>query len=188
MLKVIVCAISALLLLSVGLAAPSSAHKTVSVDKYDIEAGWGVEPPVVGLRNSVVLTVVERGEAEGHATGVTHVFRGLEATIFFGGESKTIAFNPDNLPGKYYSPIIPTKTGTYMLQVQGDLRGTPVDVKIPIEDVEHTAALNFPPVRGGGGGSSSSGGGADTAEIIAMKKAITSLQQELAKEQEKVCA
>lgn len=177
MLALSACALAVLFVLSAGLAAPSFAHTTISVDKYDIEAGWDVEPPIVGLRNSVILSVVERGEIEGQSTGVTHIFRGVEATIMFGGESKVAAFNPDNLPGHYLSPIIPTRTGTYLLQVQGDIRGTPVDIVIPIEDVEHTAALDFPPVSGGGNG----GGGADTADTIAIKKAISSLQQDVSR-------
>ena len=179
MLALSACALAVFFVLSAGLAAPSFAHTTISVDKYDIEAGWDVEPPIVGLRNSVVLSVVERGEVEGQSTGVTHVFRGVEATIMFGGESKVAAFNPDNLPGHYLSPIIPTRTGTYLLQVQGDIRGTPVDIVIPIEDVEHTAALDFPPVAGGGG--SGGGGGADAADTVAMKKAISSLQQDVSR-------
>ena len=177
MLALSACALAVFFVLSAGLAAPSFAHTTISVDKYDIEAGWDVEPPIVGLRNSVILSVVERGEVEGHSIGVTHVFRGVEATIMFGGESKVAAFNPDNLPGHYLSPIIPTRTGTYLLQVQGDIRGTPVDIVIPIEDVEHTAALDFPPVTGGGNG----GGGADAADTVAMKKAISSLQQDVSR-------
>ncbi len=176
MLALSACALAVFFVLSAGLAAPSFAHTTISVDKYDIEAGWDVEPPIVGLRNSVILSVVERGEVEGQSTGVTHVFRGVEATIMFGGESKVAAFNPDNLPGHYLSPIIPTRTGTYLLQVQGDIRGTPVDIVIPIEDVEHTAALDFPPVTGGAGG-----GGADAADTVAMKKAISSLQQDVSR-------
>lgn len=177
MLALSACALAMFFVLSIGLAAPSFAHTTISVDKYDVEAGWDVEPPIVGLRNSVILSVVERGEIEGQSTGVTHVFRGVEATIMFGGESKVAAFNPANLPGHYLSPIIPTRTGTYLLQVQGDIRGTPVDIVIPIEDVEHTAALDFPPVTGGGSG----GGGADAADTVAMKKAISSLQQDVSR-------
>lgn len=179
-LTLFACALGLFFILSVGLVAPSFAHTTIAVDKYDVESGWDVEPPIVGLRNSVILSVVERGEIEGQSTGVTHVFRGVEATILFGGESKVLTFNPANLPGHYKAPIIPTRTGTYLLQVQGDIRGTPVDIVIPIEDVEHTAALDFPPAAGGSGSGSSSGG-ADAADIIAMKKAISSLQQDISR-------
>ena len=38
------------------------AHTTIHVDKYEIEAGWGEEPPVVGLSNTIVVEVAESGE------------------------------------------------------------------------------------------------------------------------------
>ena len=180
-MRTYVFALGAFMLLAAGMVAPSFAHTTISVDKYDIEAGWGVEPPIVGLRNSLVVSVLERGEAEGQYTGVTHAMRGMEATVFYGGESKVVSFSPENLPGYYYSPIIPTKTGTYLVQLQGDLRGTPVDIKIPIEDVEHTDALDFPSVPGGSDGAAGGSGGADAAEVAAMKKAITALQQDVSR-------
>ena len=160
--------------------APSFAHTTIAVDKYDIEAGWDIEPPIVGLRNSVIVSVVERGNIEGQSTGVTHVFRGVETTIFFGGESKVITFNPDAKPGKYYSPIIPTKTGTYLVQITGDIRGTPVDVQIPIEDVEHTAALDFPS-RPASSTTVSDGNSQDAANIDALKKSVARIQSDVSK-------
>lgn len=172
-----VCILGIFALILSGMAVQSFAHKTVSVDKYDIEAGWGVEPPIVGLRNSVVISVLERGEIEGQFSGVSHALRAIDVEIFSGGESKILAFNADPRPGHYYSQIIPTKTGTYLVELKGDLRGTPIDIKIPIEDVEYTAALDFPPVRGGGDSTS----GASGAEIAALKKAIISLQQDLSK-------
>ena len=44
-----------------------------------------------------------------------------------------------------------------MVELKGEIRGVPVDVKIPIEDVEPTAILDFPP--------SSSEGAADVAAL-----------------------
>ena len=158
------------LLFSVGMIAPSFAHTTVEVGPYEIEAGWGIEPPVVGIRNDIVLKVIERGETEGSYTGITSAFKGVDVTVMFGGVSKKIDINSDPRPGYYYSPIIPTKTGTYLVELKGDLRGTAVDVKIPVEDVEPTAVLDFPP-------SSSEGAG----DVAALKNAISSLQQDVSK-------
>ena len=59
------------LLFSVGMIAPSFAHTTVHVEQYEIEAGWGIEPPVVGIRNDIVLKFTEAGETEGTRKGVT---------------------------------------------------------------------------------------------------------------------
>ena len=129
----------------IGLIVPSFAHTTVEVEQYEIEAGWGIEPPVVGIRNDIVLKIIERGENEGSYKGITSVFKGVDATVFFGGASKKIDVNSDPRPGYYFSPIIPTKTGTYMVELKGEFQGTTIDVKIPVEDVEPTAVLDFPP-------------------------------------------
>ena len=158
------------LLFSIGMIVPSFAHTTVHVEQYAIEAGWGIEPPVVGIRNDIVLKITEPGDTEGSYKGVTSVFKDVDATVFFGGASKKIDINSDVKPGYYFSPIIPTKTGTYMVELKGELRGTPIDIKIPVEDVEPTAVLDFPP-------SSSEGSG----DVTALKNAISSLQQDVSK-------
>lgn len=156
------------LLFSIGMIAPSFAHTTVEVGPYEIEAGWGIEPPVVGIRNDLVLKIIERGENEGSFTGITSVFKDVDATVMFGGASKKIDVNSDPKPGYYFSPIIPTKTGTYMVELKGEIRGATIDVKIPIEDVEPTAVLDFPPKSSEG-----------TADVAALKNAISSLQQDI---------
>lgn len=151
-----------------GTTVPLFAHTTVNVGQYEVEAGWVTEPPIVGIRNDIALKVVERGEAEGSFTGITGVFKDVDASVLFGGASKQITVNSDPRPGYYYSPIIPTKTGTYMVELQGMIGDVPVDIKIPIEDVEPTAILDFPP--------SGSSGSGDTA---ALKNAVSSLQQQV---------
>jgi len=133
-------------------------------------AGWGIEPPVVGIRNDLVFKFTESGETEGTCTGVTSVFKNIDATVMFGGASKKIDINSDPRPGYYFSPIIPTKTGSYTVEFKGEINGVPVDVKIPVEDVDPTAVLDFPP--------SSSAGDTDVA---ALKNAISSLQQDVSK-------
>ncbi len=158
------------LLFSIGMIAPSFAHTTVHVEQYEIEAGWGIEPPIVGIRNDIVLKITEPGNTEGSHKGVTSVFKSVDVTVMFGGASKKIDINSDPKPGYYFSPIIPTKTGTYMVELKGDLRGTLVDIKIPVEDVEPTDVLDFPP-------SSSQG----TADISSLKNAMSSLQLDVLK-------
>ncbi len=149
---------------------PSFAHTTVEVDQYEIEIGWGIEPPVVGIRNDIILKITESGETEGTYTGVTSVFKNLEATAMYGGTTKKIDINSDPRPGYYFSPIIPTKTGSYFLDLKGNIHGTPIDVQIPIEDVESTSVLDFPPTSSEG-----------SADVSALKNAISSLQQDVSK-------
>ncbi len=158
------------LLFSIGMIVPSFAHTTVHVEQYEIEAGWGIEPPVVGIRNDLVLKIIERGEKDGSFRGITSAFKNVDATVMFGGASKKIDINSDPKPGYYFSPIIPTKTGTYIVELKGDLQSTPIDIKIPVEDVEPTAVLDFPPTSGGG-----------TTDTAALKNAISSLQQDVSK-------
>lgn len=158
------------LLFVIGMIAPSFAHTTVEVEQYKIEVGWAIEPPIEGIRNDLVFKITEPGETEGSYKGVTSVFKNLDATIMYGGASKKIEIDSDPRPGYYFSPLIPTKTGSYMMDLKGDIRGTAIDVQIPIEDVESTSVLDFP--------LKSSEGPADTS---ALKNAISSLQQDVSK-------
>ena len=158
------------LLISVGMLTPSFAHTTVEVEQYKIEAGWGIEPPVVGIRNDVVFKITESGETEGTYRGITSAFQNLEATVMYGGASKNMDINSDPKPGYYFSSIIPTKTGSYLVDLQGEIRGVIVNVQIPIEDVESTSVLDFPPTSSEG-----------SADVSALKNAISSLQQDISK-------
>ena len=158
------------ILFSIGMITPSFAHTTVEVGPYEIEAGWGTEPPVVGIRNDLVFKITESGETEGTRKGVTNVFKNTDATVMYGGASKKISINSDPRPGYYFSPIIPTKTGSYIVEFKGEIQGVSIDVKIPVEDVEPTAILDFPP-------SSTPG----NIEIASLKNAISSLQQDVSK-------
>jgi len=158
------------LLFSIGMIIPSFAHTTVHVEQYSIEVGWEIEPPVVGIRNEIVFKITESGENEGTYKGVTSVFKEVDITIFFGGATKKIDINSDPRPGYYFSPIIPTKIGTYMVELKGELRGIPIDIKIPVEDIESTAVLDFPPTNSEG-----------AADVTALKNAISSLQQDVSK-------
>ena len=145
------------------------AHTTVQVDPYEIEAGWQDEPPVVGILNAITFDVREPGDVEGVSTGVLNAFKKLEVTVISGGASKVLDINTDPRPGHYYAKIIPTKTGSLEVKLTGEINGVEIDIIIPIEDVESTSILDFPPTSG-----SSSG-----QEVTALKNAVTSLQQDV---------
>ena len=158
----------ATVLLSAFLVSQAYAHETVSVEQYDIEVGWGTEPPVVEIRNNIVFKVTESSETANTFVGVKNAFRNLETIAIFGGITKNIDINSDSRLGYYYSPIIPTKTGSYEIGIKGEINGTPVDVQVAIEDVESTAILDFPPT-----------GGTSNQDIAALKNAITSIQRDV---------
>ena len=145
------------------------AHTTIQVDPYEIEVGWQDEPPVVGILNAITIDVREPGSVEGVSTGITNAFKKLEASVVSGGASKVLDVNTDPRPGHYYAKIIPTKTGSLQLKLEGEINGVQIDTVIPIEDVESTSVLDFPPTS-----SSSSG-----QEVAALKNAVTSLQKDI---------
>ena len=157
------------LLLAGFVFAPAFAHTTIHVEQYEIEAGWGDDPPVVGLSNTIVIEVAESGEKEGLRTGVTSAFKSMTATLISGGATKVLDINSDPRPGHYYAKILPTKTGSISVKLVGELNGLPIDVVIPIEDVESQSLIEFPPTSG----SSSAG------EIGALKNALSSLQKDV---------
>ena len=144
------------------------AHTTVHVEQYEIEVGWDVEPPVVGFRNAIVYEVSE-SPSEGLKTGIINAFKNLESTIRMGGATKVLDIGSDPKPGNYYSKIIPTKTGSIIVELRGEINGVPIDIDVPIEDVETTAVLDFPQTSG-----SSSG-----QEVAALKNAMSSLQKDV---------
>lgn len=157
------------LLFSLGFVSQSFAHTTVEVKPYKLEAGWGLEPPVVGIRNDFVFKITEPGDTSGQYKGVTNAFKNLEVTALFGGISKKIDINSDPKIGYYFSPVIPTKTGTYIMDLKGDINGVPIDVQIPVEDVGSTTVLDFPQTSGS----------SSNQDVTVLKNAISSLQREI---------
>ena len=102
-------------------------HTTIYLEQYEIEAGWGDEPPVVNLPNKIVIEVAESGEKEGLRIGVNSAFKSMTATLMAGGATKELDINSDPRPGHYYAKIFPTKTGSMSVKLVGELNGLPVD-------------------------------------------------------------
>ena len=157
------------LLFSVGITSQAFAHTTVEVDKFEIEVGWGTEPPVVGFRNDFVFQISEPGDNPGLKVGIKNAFKNMSATAKFGGVTKVLDIGSDPRPGHYFSHVIPTKTGSYAILLDGEIDGIPINVEIPIEDVESTAVLDFPPTTGS----------SSDQDVAALKSAVSSLQQDV---------
>ncbi|MFB5648695.1 MAG: hypothetical protein ACE5RM_04340, partial [Candidatus Nitrosomaritimum aestuariumsis] len=157
------------LLFSVSLVTQAFAHTTVEVEQFEIEVGWGIEPPVVGFRNDFVFKITEPDENPGLKVGVKNAFKSMQATAKFGGVTKVLDIGSDPRPGHYFSHVIPTKTGSYSIHLEGEINGTPIDIDIPVEDVESTAVLDFPPTSGS----------SSDQDVAALKSAVSSLQQEV---------
>ncbi|MFB5618900.1 MAG: hypothetical protein ACE5SV_02935 [Candidatus Nitrosomaritimum aestuariumsis] len=157
------------LLFSVSLVTQAFAHTTVEVEQFEIEVGWGIEPPVVGFRNDFVFKITEPDENPGLKVGVKNAFKSMQATAKFGGVTKVLDIGSDPRPGHYFSHVIPTKTGSYSIHLEGEINGKPIDIDIPVEDVESTAVLDFPPTSGS----------SSDQDVAALKSAVSSLQQEV---------
>lgn len=155
------------LLLFSSVFSVAFGHKTVNVEQYEIIVGWGIEPPIVGLRNSITFEISEI-ESENVKADITNAFKNLQATAKFGGLTKTLNINSDPRPGHYFSDIIPTKTGTIEIDLKGQINGVEIDISVPVEDVESTAVLDFPPSTGSSG-----------QDVNALKNAMSSLQQDV---------
>lgn len=143
-------------------------HKTVDAGPYQIEVGWETEPPIVGIRNSFVFHITE-SPSEGVKSGVTNAFKNIEATAKSGGVTKLLSINSDPRPGHYFSPLIPTKIGSISIELKGKIGETVVDIEVPIEDVESSAILDFPPRT-----DSSS-----NQDVTILKNALSSLQKDV---------
>jgi len=158
-----------LIVITLGLVSfpPTFAHTTVHVEQYEIEVGWDQEPPVVGYRNAIVFEISE-SPSEGLKTGVINAFKDLQATIRSGGVSKVLDIDSDPRPGHYFSKIIPTKTGSIVLDLKGNINGVPVDIEVPVEDIATTAVLDFPPKASSG-----------PSEIGPIKNSLSSLQKDV---------
>ena len=144
------------------------AHTTIEVGPYEIEVGWQDEPPVVGILNAITIEIREPGDVEGVSMGITSAFKNLQASVVSGGASKVLDINSDPRPGHYYAKIIPTKTGSLELKLEGEINGVKINDVIPIEDVESTSVLDFPATSGSSG-----------QEVSALKNAVTSLQKDV---------
>jgi hypothetical protein len=144
-----------------------SAHKTVTVEQYEIEVGWRDEPPLASQQNAIVFAITE-GEGSVQS-GVTNAFRDLQATVKSGSVTKSLDILSDVRAGHYYSKIIPTKTGSLTVVLKGTINGVPVNEEVTIEDVESIDVLAFPPTGSGG----------SNQDILALKNAMSSLQKDV---------
>jgi len=152
----------------------ADAHTEVRIEDYVIDIGWGDEPPVVGFRNYIVIQFFQ--DSNGEFIGVKDAFQNISVFAKSGGVSKELEIIPQSESGFYESKIIPTKVGTIVIQLRGEISGTIVDLQIPIEDVESTAGLEFPPTS-----TSSS-----DQDITSMKNTITSFQSDIVEIKSKI--
>lgn len=149
------------------------AHTEINIEDYVVDIGWGDEPPVVGFKNFIIIEILQ--DQDGEMSGVQDAFQNIQAVARSGGVSKELDIIEDPEPGIYRANIIPTKVGTIVIQLRGELSGTVIDIQVPIEDVEGTAVLDFPPT------SSSS-----DQDVVSIKNALNSFQSDISEIKSKI--
>ena len=144
----------------------AQAHKTITVENLEIEVGWQDEPSLVGLTNAITFELNEN-TPDGQS-GIKNAFKNLVATVKSGGLGKTLDIESGPQAGHYYSKIIPTRTGSLIIELRGDINGILIDSEITIEDVEDKSLLAFPDTSG-----------SSDQDVVALKNAMAGLQKEI---------
>lgn len=146
-------ALAATAALTIVPAAPALAHVEHTQGDLTIAVGFATEPAYAGQPNAVQLLV---SRSEQPATDLAP--GALTVEILFGGQTTTVAADPDfevgewGTPGDYRAPFIPTQPGTYTFHVTGSVDGTDVDFSTTsgpktFSDVVDPAEAMFPPVE-----------------------------------------
>jgi hypothetical protein len=130
-----------IVLLALLVTGTAFAHERIVSGDYAFVLGWLEEPPVVGLKNAVLveITTAQGDQPVEGAEGT------LTAQIVYGGKSKELLLRPlEGQPGTYVGDFIPTRRGTYTLKLGGAINGQSIDVSNEIEEVGSLDSLTFP--------------------------------------------
>ncbi len=131
---------AAVLVIGTAAARPLAHERVVSGD-YAFVLGWLEEPPVVGLKNAALVEVATANNDQ----PVEGAEGSLTAQIVYGGKSKELLLRPlEGKPGTYVGDFIPTRRGTYTLNLGGTINGQPIEVSNEIEEVGSLDSLTFP--------------------------------------------
>jgi hypothetical protein len=130
-------------LLSVGIAL---AHEQRTVGKYQFVVGFINEPAYVGLPNGLDLRISNKDSGK----PVEGLEKTLQAEFIFGSKTMPLTVRARfGQPGAYTADLVPTKAGTYIFHIFGDVEGQKVDEKFEsgpgrFNDVQDMTALQFP--------------------------------------------
>lgn len=124
----------------------ASAHEKRTVGKYDLLVGWTNEPAYTNVPNAIYLAVTETQTSK----PVTGVDKTLQAEVIFGARSMVVGLTEsDENPGTYAGAFVPTKVGTYIFHLSGQIAGQTIDEKFEsgpntFDDVQDLASVQFP--------------------------------------------
>lgn len=128
---------------SVGVAL---AHEQRLVGKYQFVVGFLSEPAFNGLPNSLDLRITDN-ESKKPVEGLEKT---LQAEVLYGASTMPLTLRARfGQPGAYVADLVPTKAGTYIFHITGDVQGQKVDEKFEsgpgrFNDVQDMTTLQFP--------------------------------------------
>jgi hypothetical protein len=128
-------------LLALAVTTIAFAHTSLKIGPYTVEVGWVDEPPIVGEKNAVFISITndDTGKpVEGVGT--------LNVTVSTGGQDRQLELRPlsEDQPGQYAADFIPTRRGTYTVKLSGQIEQTAVMTSTDIEEVIPASSLQFP--------------------------------------------
>ncbi len=128
-------------LLALAVTSIALAHTSLKIGPYTVEVGWVDEPPIVGEKNAVFISITndDTGKpVEGVGT--------LNVTVSTGGKDRQLELRPlsEDQPGQYAADFIPTRRGTYTVKLSGQIEQTDVMTSTDIEEVIPASSLQFP--------------------------------------------
>lgn len=127
---------------------PAFAHNEAVVGDIKIVGGWGIEPPLIGQLNTIVIQVTTVSDGE----PVTNAFSSADVVVRKGGVQKSLELRPAEEAGWYEAEVIPTQLGQYAVAFSGRIGSQQVNTQIELEDVEDSRKLNFPEAGNSGQG------------------------------------
>lgn len=122
------------------------AHEKRTVGKYDFEVGWFEEPAYVNTPNALSIGVVDHDTQK----PVDNLDSALQVEVIFGGSSMPLKLRPiEEQAGMVLGDVIPTKTGSYIFHITGNIAGQAIDERFEsgpnsFDDVTEPTALQFP--------------------------------------------
>ena len=139
--KMLLRAVVAAVLLALAVPLIAFAHTSIDVGPYTLEVGWVDEPPIVGMKNAVFISITNKDKNE-PVEGVST----LEVTVSTGGKDRKLEVRPlgEDHPGQYAADFIPTRRGTYTVKLSGKIETTDVNTSVDIEEVADASSLEFP--------------------------------------------
>ena len=128
-------------LLALAVTSIALAHTSLKIGPYTVEVGWVDEPPIVGEKNAVFISITNDNTGkpvEGVGT--------LNVTVSTGGKERQLEVRPlsEDQPGQYAADFIPTRRGTYTVKLSGQIEQTDVMTSTDIEEVVPASSLQFP--------------------------------------------